>query len=194
MKKIAVIAFGMFLFILPTKAQTLESQYGLDSANTILNASLYTEYWKQKNYEEALPSWRYVFLNAPAFQLNTYIRGEDIIEFMIQKTKKKEYVDTLMMVFDRRLQYMGKRSREGYVLGKKGMAQVKYSNGDINMLKAGFDIGPAPPPAWSRSRPAESPGPQSRPFRTPGCPGTQKRAPPPPLDTTGTVPWPPPRT
>lgn len=43
-----------------------------------------------------------------------------------------------MMVFDRRLQYMGKRSREGYVLGKKGMAQVKYSNGDINMLKAGI--------------------------------------------------------
>ena len=139
MKKIAVIAFGMLLFILPTKAQTLESQYGLDSANTILNASLYTEYWKQKNYEEALPSWRYVFLNAPAFQLNTYIRGEDIIEYMIKKTKKKEYVDTLMMLFDRRLQYMAKKSREGYVLGKKGMAQVKYSNGDINMLKAGFD-------------------------------------------------------
>ena len=43
-EKIAVIAFGMLLFILPTKAQTLESQYGLDSANTILNASLYTEY------------------------------------------------------------------------------------------------------------------------------------------------------
>ena len=134
MKKIAVIAFGMLLFILPTKAQTLESQYGLDSANTILNASLYTEYWKQKNYEEALPSWRYVFLNAPAFQLNTYIRGEDIIEYMIKKTKKKEYVDTLMMLFDRRLQYMAKKS-----LGKKCMAQVKYSNGDINMLKAGFD-------------------------------------------------------
>ena len=72
MKKFAVIAFGMFLFALPTKAQTLESQYGLDSAQTILNASLYTEYWKQKNFEEALPTWRYVFLNAPAFQLNTY--------------------------------------------------------------------------------------------------------------------------
>ena len=119
MKKFAVIAFGMFLFALPTKAQTLESQYGLDSAQTILNASLYTEYWKQKNFEEALPTWRYVFLNAPAFQLNTYIRGEDIIEYMIQKTKKKEYVDTLMMIFDRRLQYMKSKSREGYVLGKK---------------------------------------------------------------------------
>lgn len=139
MKKFAVIAFGMFLFALPTKAQTLESQYGLDSAQTILNASLYTEYWKQKNFEEALPTWRYVFLNAPAFQLNTYIRGEDIIEYMIQKTKKKEYVDTLMMIFDRRLQYMKSKSREGYVLGKKGMAQVRFSNGDLTMLKAGFD-------------------------------------------------------
>lgn len=119
MKKIAVIAFGMFLFILPTKAQTLESQYGLDSANTILNASLYTEYWKQKNFEEALPSWRYVFLNAPAFQLNTYIRGEDILEYMIEKTKKKEYVDTLMMLFDRRLQYMEKRVVKDMFLERK---------------------------------------------------------------------------
>ena len=94
MKKIAVLALGMCLFTIGTKAQTLESKFGLDSANTILNASLYTEYFKQKNYEEALPHWRYVFLNAPAFQLNTYVRGEAIIEYMIRKTKKKEYVDT----------------------------------------------------------------------------------------------------
>lgn len=119
MKKIAVIAFGMLLFILPTKAQTLESQYGLDSANTILNASLYTEYWKQKNYEEALPSWRYVFLNAPAFQLNTYIRGEDIIEYMIQKTKKKEYVDTLMMLLTVVFNTWQKRVVKDMFLGKK---------------------------------------------------------------------------
>lgn len=139
MKKIAVIAFGMFLFAAPTKAQTLESEFGLDSAKTILNASLYTEYWKQKNFEEALPTWRYVFLNAPAFQLNTYIRGEDIIEYMIQKTKKKEYIDTLMMIFDRRLQYLPNRTSPGFVAGKKGLAFLRYSNGDTEMLKAAFD-------------------------------------------------------
>ena len=125
MKKIAVLALGMCLFTIGTKAQTLESKFGLDSANTILNASLYTEYFKQKNYEEALAPWRYVFLNAPAFQLNTYVRGEVIMEYMIRKTKKKEYVDTLMMVFDRRNQYMknNPNNKEGIVLGKKGMAK-----------------------------------------------------------------------
>lgn len=140
MKKIAVLALGMCLFAIGTKAQTLESKFGIDSAQTILHASLYTEYYKQKNFEEALPSWRYVFLNAPAFQLNTYIRGEDIVEYMLQKTKKREYFDTLMMVFDRRNQYMqhNPANREGYVLGKKGMAQIKYSNGDINLLKDGY--------------------------------------------------------
>ncbi|MCB6973557.1 MULTISPECIES: tetratricopeptide repeat protein [Butyricimonas] len=140
MKKIAVLALGMCLFTIGTKAQTLESKFGLDSANTILNASLYTEYFKQKNYEEALAPWRYVFLNAPAFQLNTYVRGEVIMEYMIRKTKKKEYVDTLMMVFDRRNQYMknNPNNKEGIVLGKKGMAQFKYANGDINMIKDAF--------------------------------------------------------
>ncbi len=102
MKKIAVLALGMCLFAIGTKAQTLDSRFGLDSAKTILNASLYAEYYKQGNMEEALVPWRYLFLNAPAYQLNTYIRGEKIIEYMIQKTKKKEYVDTLLMLFDRR--------------------------------------------------------------------------------------------
>lgn len=76
MKKIAVLALGICLFTIGTKAQTLESKYGLDSAKTILNASLYTEYFKQGNFEEALAPWRYLFLNAPAFQLTVYARGK----------------------------------------------------------------------------------------------------------------------
>lgn len=141
MKKIAVLALGMCLFAIGTKAQTLDSRFGLDSAKTILNASLYAEYYKQGNMEEALVPWRYLFLNAPAYQLNTYIRGEKIIEYMIQKTKKKEYVDTLLMLFDRRNQYMkhNRNNREGVVLGKKGMAQYKYSNGDMNMVRDAYN-------------------------------------------------------
>ena len=141
MKKIAVLALGICLFTIGTKAQTLESKYGLDSAKTILNASLYTEYFKQGNFEEALAPWRYLFLNAPAFQLTVYARGEKILEHMIEKTKKKEYVDTLLMLFDRRNQYMrnNPNNREGVVLGKKGMAQFRYSNGDINMVKDAFN-------------------------------------------------------
>jgi len=141
MKKIAVLAFGIYLFAGETvQAQTLESKYGLDSAKTVLNASLYGELWKQKNYEEALPYWRYVFMNAPAFQQLTYVRGEDIIAYMLGKTKKKEYLDTLMMLYDQRIQYFkGKpKFREGDVLGRKGNALVRYGDGSPATLKEAY--------------------------------------------------------
>lgn len=140
MRKIAVLAWGMCMFVSTMQAQTKDSKYGVDSVKTITCASIYTELVKQKNYEEALPAWRYVFLNAPAFQMNTYIRGEDIIEYMIKKTKKKEYVDTLMMVFDQRIKYFGDNPRygEGYLLGRKGLALYLYSNNDLDMMKQSY--------------------------------------------------------
>lgn len=140
MKKIAVLACGICMLGAVAQAQTVDSKYGVDSVKTITNASIYTELVKQKNFEEALPAWRYVFLNAPAFQMNTYIRGEDIIEFMIKKTKKKEYVDTLMMVFDQRIKYFGDNPKygEGYLLGRKGLALFMYSNNDVNMIKQSY--------------------------------------------------------
>ena len=75
MKKIVFLVFGICFLGGLLKAQTLESKFGLDSAKTRINASIYSEFVKQKNYIEALPAWRYVFNNAPAFQLNTYVRG-----------------------------------------------------------------------------------------------------------------------
>lgn len=140
MKRIAVMAFGMCMLTIATKAQTIESKYGVDSAQTILNASIYSELVKQKNYEEALSPWRYVFMNAPAYQMNTYIRGEEIIENILEKTKKKEYLDTLMMVFDQRIKYFGDHNRynEGYLLGKKGFAQFRFAQGDPELLKQAY--------------------------------------------------------
>ena len=140
MKKIAVLACGVCMLASVAQAQTREDKYGVDSVKTITAASIYTELVKQKNFEEALPSWRYVFFNAPAFQMNTYIRGEAIMEYMIEKTKKKEYVDTLMMVYDQRIKYFGDNARygEGYILGKKGLALYRYSNGDTTMIKQAY--------------------------------------------------------
>ena len=67
MKKIVVLMLGVCLLGGVAKAQTLESKYGLDSAQTLIHTSIYTEFVKQKNYTEALPAWRYVFNNAPMF-------------------------------------------------------------------------------------------------------------------------------
>jgi tetratricopeptide (TPR) repeat protein len=124
------------------KAQTLESKYGLDSAQTVLNASLYVEMVKQKNYEEALPGWRYVFQNAPAFQKTTYIKGVTIMRGMLRQTKNPKYVDTLMMVYDQRIKYFGKDRKypEGWILGRKGGDLFNYKRKHTPSVKEAYGI------------------------------------------------------
>lgn len=141
MKKIVFLVFGICFLGGLLKAQTLESKFGLDSAKTRINASIYSEFVKQKNYIEALPAWRYVFNNAPAFQLNTYVRGENIVVNMFAKTKNVAYLDTLMMVYDQWIKYFGNHPKfgEGYVLGKKGNALLRFAKtNDIAVRKEAY--------------------------------------------------------
>lgn len=140
MKKIVALAFGMCLLGGAAKAQTIESKYGVDSVKTIENASIYTEFVKQKNYKDALPAWRYVFNNAPKFQLNTYVRGEEIMTGMFKQTQDYAYIDTLMMVYDQRIKYFGdhKRYNEGYILGKKGADLYRFGRKDDKTRKEAF--------------------------------------------------------
>jgi tetratricopeptide (TPR) repeat protein len=113
-------------------AQSVESRYGVDSVQTIQNASIYTEFVKQKNYTDALPAWRYVFTNAPAFQLLTYTRGEEIMTDLLQKTQNPAYLDTLMMVYDQWIKYFGDHQTlgKGFALGKKGYNLYRFKGGE----------------------------------------------------------------
>ena len=52
-----------------------QSKWGNDSINCITNLSLYREYYKQKNYEDALKPWRWSFLNCPRSSGNIYKNG-----------------------------------------------------------------------------------------------------------------------
>jgi tetratricopeptide (TPR) repeat protein len=97
-------------------------KYGKDSAKCVINLSLYREFYKQKNYDDAISSWRWVFLNCPLASENTYIHGINIVKYMYKKEKdpdkKEKLVDTLMMVYNQRIEYFGK---QGYILGRKGV-------------------------------------------------------------------------
>ena len=140
MKKIVVLVLGICLVGGIANAQSLESKFGLDSVQTLTNASIYTEFVKQKNYTEALPAWRYVFFNAPRFQLNTYVRGEEIISNIYAKTKNPAYLDTLMMVYDQWIKYFGRHPRlgEGYALGKKGSSLLRFGGNDVETKKQAY--------------------------------------------------------
>ena len=141
--RLSIVTVVLLLSSLFTvKGQTLESKYGLDSVKTILNASLYVEMVKQKNYEEALTPWRYVYNNAPAFQKATYSNGVKIMRGMLRKTKNPKYIDTLMMVYDQRIKYFGKDRKypEGYILGRKGGDLFNFKRKHTPSVKEAYGI------------------------------------------------------
>ncbi|GHV65877.1 hypothetical protein FACS1894199_07800 [Bacteroidia bacterium] len=140
MKKSIAVFLSFFTFGGLVQAQTLDSQYGIDSIQTIIHESIYSEYHKHKNYKEAYPAWRYIFQNAPKFRLSTYTKGIEIVDNMIRLTNNKAYIDTLMMVYDQWLKYFGDDARfgRGYVLGRKGSSLYNYRNADFESVKTAY--------------------------------------------------------
>lgn len=140
MKKQIIFILSLIIIgltISPVVAQnSKESKYGSDSVNCVMNNSLYYEFynqWKQSNFKnkswkDAIGPWRWVFINCPASTKNIYLHGENILDELIKnasnKESKKMYIDTLMMLYDKRIQYFG---LEGYVKGKKGSDLYKLS-------------------------------------------------------------------
>ena len=96
-----------------------QSKFGTDSVACIENLSLFREYFKQKSYADALNPWRWTFNNCPKSSGNIYKNGPKIIKARMKMDPENNsaYIDTLMMIFNQRIQYFGK---EGYVLGLKG--------------------------------------------------------------------------
>ena len=127
-------------------------KYGKDSIKCITNISLYIEpykYWKQSKYKsdvinDALKPWSYVFNNCPRSSQNMLIHGVKIMEYRIKKEKdqavKDKLIDTLMMVYDKRIQYFPTRkhkSQVGKILGDKGVSLYKQRPSEY---KQAYDI------------------------------------------------------
>jgi tetratricopeptide (TPR) repeat protein len=120
--------------------KVVKNRYGDDSVTCVMNISLYREFfkqWKASNYQnetvkDAIAPWRWVLLNCPRGTENAYIDGVKIMQYQIETAQdpalKDKYIDTLMMVYDQRVQYFGK---EGYVLGRKGVDLMNYRPSDF---------------------------------------------------------------
>ncbi len=124
----ALVAFGAS----EVKAQKTFMKYGEDSISCITHTSLYREFYKQKNIEDALPHWRWVFNNCPLVSQDVYIDGAKIITAKVNDSKdikiREAYIDTLMMVFENRIRYFGDSltSRTGMVLGQQAIELENY--------------------------------------------------------------------
>ena len=156
MKKKIILLAGLLLSVMMANeilAQESTGKYGSDSISCIQNNSLYYEFYKQwkksgyknESWNDALPSWRWVFLNCPKSTINIYLHGEKLIKHLIKITSdkaiKEKYIDTLMMGYDKRIKYFGK---DGYVLGKKGVDLYKLRPSayeqSYNILKKSIEM------------------------------------------------------
>ena len=91
-----------------------QGKFGPDSAECIKYLSYYTEYFKQKNYDSALPNWRKAYsVCPPTARYSLLSNGTTLVKRLIQKNAKdKVYraalVDTLMTIYNQRVEYWPK--------------------------------------------------------------------------------------
>ena len=127
MKKLLLLIFAVLLLAPLTQAQN--GKYGSDSAKCVINSSLYREFVKQKNYNDAISGWRVAYSICPKSTKQLYKDGEKIYKYFIKNAKKAKdkdavdkYLDTLMQIYDQRIEiYKDKdvvSGRQGYTLYK----------------------------------------------------------------------------
>ena len=101
------------------------------------NLSTMTEFVKINMFDYAYDSWRKTYMNCPAASKNIYIYGAKILKHKIEKAADPAvadmYLDTLMQMYDKRIEYF---NQEDYVLGLKGIDLLKYKPDSI---QRGFD-------------------------------------------------------
>jgi len=144
---ISMLVAVQLLLVSTFDAKAQDDQFGADPDKCKESVSLYREYYKQKNYQDALMGWRWAFANCPKATKNIVINGPKIIEFQIEKHKdnpemKKAYLDTLYMIYDKRMELYP--DDKGYSLGRKGMDQYEYAGEDYTLpyttLREAFDV------------------------------------------------------
>lgn len=114
-------------------------KYGKDSVTCVQNLSLYREsykQWKASRYkspsvDHAKKYWNYCFKYCPKSSENIYVDGVKMLDYYIKKASNDEakqnlLIDTLMMVYDQRIEYFPNhyktgKSQIGDILGRKGV-------------------------------------------------------------------------
>ena len=143
MKKLTFILLAAMAAFLGQRASA-QGKYGADSAECIKYLSYYQEYYKQKNYESALPNWRKAYALCPATaSQNLFVHGSTLINQVINKNHKNTayvnaLVDTLLTLQDRRLQYYPRTAKgvdqKATILNNKGQYMINFRSEDSQYL------------------------------------------------------------
>ncbi len=114
-----------------------DQKWGPDSVKTIQNISVYREFFKQKNYDTAIETWRLVFNEAPCARETTHMDGITMYKDMLAKEKnvarRNQIIDTIFMIYDVRADNFPENA--GSIVGRKAVDMLNYTpEPNINVL------------------------------------------------------------
>ncbi|MFO7615957.1 MAG: hypothetical protein R6V75_01755, partial [Bacteroidales bacterium] len=125
-----------FLMLAGALAAQDNSKLGSDPDNCLRNYSLYREFYKQENYHDAIPWWQQTIAICPTYSINLWINGEVMYKAELDNESNPQrqtvLLDSLLWVYDQRIIHFGDHPTypEGYVLGQKAIAILKYHKED----------------------------------------------------------------
>ena len=107
-----ILLFSVAAMAMIGGASASAQKYGTgpDSTECKKYLSYYNEYYKQKNYKDALPNWRKAYkFCPPSASYNMLVHGTKLVRDLIIKNQnnadyKRELIDSLMFIYEQRLQ------------------------------------------------------------------------------------------
>ncbi|MGK7392832.1 MAG: hypothetical protein ACNS60_20925 [Candidatus Cyclobacteriaceae bacterium M2_1C_046] len=129
--KLTTKFLGLILVLLASvgaQAQCSDWNWPEDKATAEEKNVLYSDAVRNEQYAAAVKPHRWLLQHAPDLNTSLYINGEKIFSNLADQTedeaKKKEYIDSLMMMYDMRIQYC---NEAGDVLNRKAYSAYKYN-------------------------------------------------------------------
>ena len=142
MKKIIVLIAVAAMAMMSGSKASAQGKYGPDSTECIKYLSYYTEYFKQKNYDAALPHWRSAYKYCPPTSRYSMLSdGTTFMRRLIQKNQnnpvyKAQLVDSLMTLYDQRVEFWPKYAVSS--LNNKALDMYNYIKDDQQKLLTGL--------------------------------------------------------
>ncbi len=141
MKRLTLF-FALVMMTISSVTVSAQGKYGADSAECIKYLSYYKEYFKQKNYDDALSNWRKAYsLCPPTANQTMLIDGTTLIRQLINKNSKNAVykaalVDTLLKIHDQRAEFYPKYTSTA--INNKGLDMISYMQDDTKTFYEGI--------------------------------------------------------
>ncbi len=139
----ALMVFSLAVFAQKGVEDGSKFGKGEDSIRCARNYTLYREYYKQKNYQDALPFWRVVYRECPLVTRAIYQNGANMYKFYIVEANNKNdlnlknsLLDTLLQIYDQRIKYYP--ADKGRVSGYKANDILTFKENDVESMKKAY--------------------------------------------------------